>query len=251
MILIPAGEFLMGSDSRQDKDAFDDEQPQHLLYLPDYYMAKTPVTNAQYLAFVQAIGYQPPKHWPKGKPPSYKADHPVVNVSWYDAVAYCDWLVQVTGKPYCLPSEAEWEKGARGTDGRIYPWSNQWEARRCNSRELLPGDTTPVDAYLDGASPYGLLDIVGYVEEWTRSLWGKDLERPDFKYPYQLGSDREDARAGDEICRVLRGASVFYDERGYIIARRARCAFRRRFSPNHERDDWGFRVAMSLFFSSD
>ena len=102
MILIPAGEFLMGSDPSVDKYAQDLEQPQHTLYLPDYYMAKTPVTNAQYAAFVQATGYRQPDHWKGGKPPSGKGDHPVVYVSWYDAVGYCNWLAQITGKPYRL-----------------------------------------------------------------------------------------------------------------------------------------------------
>ncbi|MBC8263118.1 SUMF1/EgtB/PvdO family nonheme iron enzyme [Acidovorax sp.] len=114
MILIPAGEFLMGSDPNVDKDARDHEQPQHTLYLPDYHLAKTPVTNAQYAAFVQATGHRQPERWKSGTPPGGKGYHPVVNVSWHDAIAYCHWLAGVTGKSYYLPSEAEWEKGARG-----------------------------------------------------------------------------------------------------------------------------------------
>ena len=126
MVLIPAGEFLMGSDPSVDKDAYGDEQPQHTLHLPDYYLAKTPVTNAQYVAFVQATDHAPPRHWKsERKPPRGKENHPVVWVTWHDAVAYCDWLSKVTGEPYHLPSEAEWEKGARGSDERIYPWGNQ------------------------------------------------------------------------------------------------------------------------------
>ena len=135
MILIPAGEFLMGSDPQQDKDAHDSEQPQHRLCLPDYYLAKTPVTNAQYRAFVPATGHETPEGWTNRTPPRGEEDHPVVHVSWYDARDYCQWLSEVTGREYGLPSEAEWEKGARGTDGRIYPWGNQWDATRCNSAE--------------------------------------------------------------------------------------------------------------------
>jgi len=164
MVLIPAGEFTMGSDPGSDPDAVDNEQPQHTLYLPDYYLAKTPVTNAQYAAFVQATGHDPPLRWEGGKPPSGKEDHPVVFVTWHDAVAYSNWLAQATGKPYRLPSEAEWEKGARGSDGRIYPWGNQWDADRCNTGEGGKGDTTPVGAYPQRGPP---LRIAGH--GWQRA----------------------------------------------------------------------------------
>ena len=170
MIPIPAGEFLMGSDPRKDKDAFDSEQPQHTLYLPDYYIAKTPVTNAQYAAFVRS-GYPPPALWGGWQqPPRGKGDHPVVRVTWHDAIAYCRWLAEMTGKSYRLPSEAEWEKGARGSDGRIYPWGNRWDASRCNTYPGGPGDTTPVGTYPQGASPYGLLDMAGNVWDWCSTL---------------------------------------------------------------------------------
>jgi formylglycine-generating enzyme required for sulfatase activity len=109
MILIPAGEFLMGSDPQKEPEYYDEELPQHRLYLPDYYLAKTPVTNAQYMVFVRAAGYRLPGAWKGGKPTDGKDDHPVDCVTWNDAVAYCRWLSDVTGKPYRLPSEAEWE----------------------------------------------------------------------------------------------------------------------------------------------
>jgi len=147
MILIPAGEFLMGSDPQQDEAAYDAEQPQHRLYLPDYYLAKTPVTNAQYLAFVQETHDTPPRHWTEGKPPRGKEDHPVVEVSWYDAMEYCRWLSRAAGKSYSLSSEAEWEKGARGIDGRIYPWGDGWDTNQSNSKEGGQEDTTPAEAY--------------------------------------------------------------------------------------------------------
>ena len=92
MILIPAGVFLMGSDSARDEQAHPCEEPQHALYLPEYYIAKTPVTNAQYRAFIEAAGHRSPDHWQDGLPPAGKGDHPVVHVSWYDALAYCEWL---------------------------------------------------------------------------------------------------------------------------------------------------------------
>ncbi len=229
MVLIPAGEFLMGSDPRKDKDAMDNEQPQHTLYLPDYYMAKTPVTNAQYAAFVQATGHSQPDHWKRETTKRGKEDHPVVCVSWHDAVAYCNWLAEVTGKPYRLPSEAEWEKGARGTDGRIYPWGNQWDAKRCNSEEGGPGDTTPVGAYPQGASPYGLLDMAGNVWEWTRSVY-RD-------YPYDPDDGREDLEA--EGYRVLRGGSY----RNYVS--KIRSAYRAGYHPNSGYSNFGVRVCVA------
>jgi formylglycine-generating enzyme required for sulfatase activity len=229
MILIPGGEFLMGSDPRIDKLAQDNERPQHTLYLPDYYLAKTPVTNAQYVAFVQATGHRRRGggHWEGGKPPTGKEDHPVVNITWHDAVAYCRWLAQVTGKSYRLPSEAEWEKGARGSDGRIYPWGNQWDAKRCNSQEGGKKGTTPVEAYPEGASPYGLLDMAGNVWEWTRSLWGEDWEKPSFKYPYDPANGRENPDATKHVNRVLRGGSFSHGRE------RVLCAYRLRTLPHH------------------
>jgi formylglycine-generating enzyme required for sulfatase activity len=237
MVLIPAGWFLMGSDPQKNKEARDNEQPQHYLYLPDYYLAKTPVTNIQYAAFVRATGHSQPKQWEKGRPPEGKEDHPVVYVSWYDTLAYCEWLARVTGRPYRLPGEAEWEKGARGTDGRIYPWGDEWDERRCNSEEGGPGDTTPMRAYPGVASPYGLLDMAGNVWEWTRSLWGEDWQEPGFRYPYDPEDGREDL--GAKGLRVLRGGS-FNGNRSY-----ARCASRLGSHPRSEWYNFGFRVVVS------
>jgi formylglycine-generating enzyme required for sulfatase activity len=239
MIPIPAGEFLMGSDPDDDVDAEDDEMPQHILNLPGYYLAKTPVTNAQYAAFVEADDYEAPVYWKGGEPPNGKEDHPVVEVSWYDALAYCEWLAEMTGKPYRLPSEAEWEKGARGADGLIYPWGDEWEAELCNSEDEAEEDTTPVGDYPEGASPYGLLDMAGNVDEWTRSLWGKDSAQPDFKYPYDPEDGRENLEAGDSIYRVLRGGT-FEDDETLV-----RCACRYGEDPDISDESIGFRVALA------
>jgi len=165
----------------------------------------------------------------------------VVNVSWHDARAYCQWLSEATGKSYRLPNEAEWEKAARGTDGRIYPWGDEWDPQRCNTVECSgQQDTSPVTAYPQGASPYGLLDVIGNVWEGTRSLWGKRLRQPEFKYPYDSTDGRENLDAASDVRRVLRGVSFFNDRRV------ARCAARYRYSPYNRYVSVGFRVALSL-----
>jgi len=258
---IPPGEFVMGSDPQQSEFVQDEELPQHTLALPAYYLALTPVTNRQYLAFVQAREYRCPEHWPSDGFPEDWADHPVINVSWYDAMAYCAWLTERLSSESCkvkvwhaeqtelidvdcqtwhfqLPSEAEWEKAARGTDGRLYPWGNLWDAKRCNAKENRKEVTTPVQAYPTGASPYGLLDMAGNVWEWTRTLWGVDIVEPLFRYPYNAADGREDSAADKALYRVLRGGSYNYGRDA------ARCAARNRLLPDH--DNWyvGFRVAL-------
>lgn len=240
MILIPAGQFRMGS-KRRHRFAQDNEQPQHTLYLPNYYIAKTVVTNAQYAAFVQDAREHRPTHWgsERGRPPMRKETHPVVHVSWREAVAYCRWLSGVTGKHYRLPSEAEWEKAARGADGRAYPWGRRRYEGRCNNADEDWDDTSPVGLYPRGASPYGLLDVAGNVWEWTASLWGEDSLEPDFEYPYDPKDGRENPRAGDDMRRVLRGGS-FVDVAGDV-----RCAVRHAHLPYRRFRNVGFRVAAS------
>jgi formylglycine-generating enzyme required for sulfatase activity len=168
MVKIPAGNFLMGS-LEQDPMAYEDEKPQRKVFLNDYWIARTPVTNHMWLKFLQESGYQPPsdapkgdylKHWDGDKPPAGKLDHPVVNVSPMSAKwAFCKYY------GLKLPSEAQWEKAARGVDGRLYPWGDhEPTADLCN---FNVGDTTPVGSYQKGVSPYGLLDCAGNVWEWT------------------------------------------------------------------------------------
>jgi formylglycine-generating enzyme required for sulfatase activity len=242
MILIPAGEFPMGSDPGKDKFAQVHEQPQHFLHLPDYYIAKSPVTNAQYLAFSQSTGHSRPKHWEGRDPPKGKEDHPVVHVDLRDAMAYCQWLAKVTGRTYRLPSEAEWEKAARGTDGRIWPWGDEPpDENRCNFGGNV-GETTPVGQYSPhGDSPYGCVDMAGNVWEWTLSLWMKDSQGPAFNYPYDQDDGREDLRAGDNAYYywVVRGGAFVMDEE--VI----RCASRYGSYPNFRYMDRGFRVVVS------
>ena len=254
---IPAGPFLMGS-TKNDRHANNDEMPQHELILSRYYIARYPVTLAQFRAFVEASGYEPNSETSLQGLPS----HPVVNVTWYDALAYCEWLTQVLGQKegtyeilgtligekgwqVTLPSEAEWEKAARGPsagsgDGRVYPWGSEFDASKANTRETGIGRTSMVGSFPQGTSPYGVLDLSGNVWEWTRSLWGEEFGVPNFQYPYNSTDGRENLEAPKEVLRVLRGGGFFHFQ-GEV-----RCAFRDRFPPVHGVNHWGFRVVALL-----
>lgn len=165
MALIPGGEFLMGSDER-----LPDEGPAHKVNLPAYWIDIYEVTNEQYKAFIDATGRRSPSHFRNRTYPPGKADHPVTEVTWYDAEAYCGWA----GKR--LPTDQEWEKAARSTDGRMFPWGNEFDPYKANTPQrwvLLKqeGDTMPVGSFPEGISPYGLYDMSGNVWEWTSSWY--------------------------------------------------------------------------------
>lgn len=185
---ISAGPFLMGSDPAQDAAAYEDEQPQLTVDLPAYHIARYPVTVAQYAVFVDDGGYQNDAFWTesgvdwrgdKVQPLKYWqderwhiADHPVIGVSWFEACAFSQWLGARTGLPVRLPTEPEWEKAARGTDGRIYPWGDQEPDETLCNFDGNVGKTSPVTQYPAGASPYGVLDLAGNVWEWSVSRFG-------------------------------------------------------------------------------
>ncbi len=227
---VPAGEFLMGSTDQRDN-----EKPQHSVNLPAFYIAKTPVTNAQYKRFVDAQGHRVPRDWQKGQIPKGKEHHPVVNVTWHDAMTFCKWAnVQ-------LPSEAQWEKAARGPStpstgsgagsgaARLYPWGNQQPTDKlCNFNDNVR-DTTPVDNYPAGASPYGCLDMAGNVWEWTSSLYKG--------YPYDSNDGRGNLEDGGR--RTLRGGAFADDDFD------VRCAYRYGNDPGDGYDRVGFRVVSS------
>jgi formylglycine-generating enzyme required for sulfatase activity len=191
MVSIPAGEFLMGSN-----DGSDDEKPPHKVHLDGYWIYRNLVTVAQYRKFCQATGRQMPN------PPSWgwKEDHPVVNVSWDDAMAYCRWAGG------SLPTEAQWEKAARGTDGRKYPWGNEWDAGRlwCSKSQLGDaGMTAPVGSFPSGASPYGVLDMAGNVWQWCYDWYDEKF------YSSRLAEQANPVNegVGEKKGRVLRGGS--------------------------------------------
>ena len=229
MIDVPAGEFTMGS-SAADPYARDTEKPQHVVDVEAFQIGQYPVTNGQYAHFVAATGHESPAHWRGPMPPPDLLTHPVVNVSWYDAQVYCAWLSVQWGATVRLPTEAEWEKAARGEDGRIYPWPGDFAAANCNMAETGIDKTSPVGSFTAGASPYGLLDMAGNVWEWTSTKWLADYN----DYASQVDNGLE----GDDP-RVLRGGA-FNDNDQFV-----RCALRFRYYPRNWYYDFGFRVVVS------
>lgn len=227
MCWVSPGSFLMGSDKARDPQAQDRELPQHEATLPGYWIGRYPVTVSQFRAFVEASGYQPADAGSLEE----SDDHPVTVVTWNDALAFCNWLSERAEMSVMLPSEAEWEKAARGTDGRIYPWGDALpDGSRCNSDRRIEG-TTPVDRHSpQGDSPYGCADMAGNVWEWTRSLLGK--------YPYDPKDGREALKTkfGSSNLRVLRGGSFLDD------VERVRCASRSWYVSSSRGRCGGFRV---------
>jgi len=206
LVDIPAGAFVRGSDAAERAAAYrlDEagyghdatrregwyagERPRRIDATGAFAIMRAPVTNAQYAAFLRATGHPSPdvdratwrrrglahpytrtrRHaWDGPAPPTGRADHPVVLVSHDDARAYAAWLSGATGRVWRLPSEAEWEKAVRGTDGRRFPWGDIFDPARLNSADAGPFDTLPVGRFPDGAGPFGLLDGAGQVFEWT------------------------------------------------------------------------------------
>ena len=230
LVRVAAGEFLMGSVKARDEFAQDTELPPHRVHVPEFRIGRYPITNQQYAAFVRATTGSAPESWLEDGMPPGKENHPVVTVLWKEALAFCAWLREATGRAFRLPSEAEWEKAARGTDGRIYPWGNEPpDETLCNFHDHV-GGTTPVGRYSpQGDSPYGCADMAGNIWDWCQSHY-----KP---YPYRSSDGREDLQA--DIHRVVvRGGSFIHDQSD------VRCTARFRSNPNHW--DWhvGFRVVL-------
>jgi formylglycine-generating enzyme required for sulfatase activity/energy-coupling factor transporter ATP-binding protein EcfA2 len=282
LVEVPAGRFGMGTQAEDipvlldrfggERAYYEPELPQHGVDLSTYYIARYPVTQAQYLAFVEAGGYQEPRYWreaqaagiwragqvrgwaedvPRDRPddfgePFSLPNHPVVGVTWYEVLAYCRWLTEQlrawerTAEPIrrllCeeswqvrLPTEAEWEKAARGAEGRIFPWGDEPDSERANYGDTGIGSTSAVGCFPGGGSPYGVLDMAGNVWEWCHSLY-----KP---YPYKQEGGREGL--GVEGERVLRGGAFFVYERD------VRCAYRLRYLPYYRLNFIGFRVVVA------
>lgn len=231
LVHIPAGEFLMGSDPSADHFAQPDELPQHHVFVSEFFIGKYPVTNAQYAVFAEAQGV--PFDVPAGR-----ANHPVVRVSWEEAVSFCDWASQVSGQQVRLPREAEWEKAARGADGRLYPWGNIWNPLALNTAEQGPSDVTPVDMHSPaGDSPYGVADMAGNVWEWLADWYTSSAYEDAIRSGVPV-NDPAGAESGSH--RVLRGACHFFRQGGTRAARRFK------YNQRYRCYDIGFRVAADL-----
>lgn len=229
MMLVPGGAFRMGDNFG---DGLPRERPVHTVEVDTFYMAKLEVTNAQWRKFRDDPGYDDPKLWPSGRPmpkdqiPYWTQannhgggtpdsdDYPVLGVNWDGAVAYCHWVSAKTGKKYRLPTEAEWEKAARGTDQRRYPWGNNIDHSYANYVGSAPFDTGMKVGFFDGskrgdlqthsgASPYGILDMAGNVMEWCSDWYSKD---------YYASSPRKNPKGpASGAYRVIRGGSFFVE----------------------------------------
>lgn len=237
LVRIPAGTYPIGDDLHPA------ERPAHVYETPGYSLARLPVTNADFAAFVRAGGYQNPDYWlPEGwallqregfSVPAFWGkrgytsgpefpDYPVFGVSWYEAVAYATWADQR------LPSEVEWEIAGRGPEGRRWPWGDSWREGLANTAEAGIHNTTPVGIFPEGASAFGCFDLVGNVFEWTVSAY-----RP---YPYHSDDGREDLRGTEP--RTLRGCS--WNHRGQYFTR---LSYRFQADPATRHSDIGFRLA--------
>ena len=221
MVLVPSGEFIMGSNER-----WDDEAPEYIESVDKFYIDRYEVTNAEYEKFTYDTKREEPYHWPNGKVPKNKKNHPVIYVNWHDASEYCKW------KGKRLPTEQEWEKAARGDSGNIYPWGNTWAINKSNHPYKGSTGTEPVGSYPNGKSPYGLYDMSGNVWEWVDSFYlphpGNNINRGEY------GMDK----------RVLKGGSWF-DCLSYGCGLSAPTFNRSFFTPEVKNNSFGFRCAKS------
>ena len=251
---VPAGRFIMGSDKNKDKQARDRETPQHEVELPAYKIAKYAVTVGQYRAFMESAGYEnreywteagwswktnknitQPEHWDND---TYNDDNqPINGVSWYEAYAFCAWLNQqyhdkgllAENELLRLPTESEWEKAARGTDSRIYPYGNEYDPAKGNGGDTNVGRTSAVGIFPSGASPYSALDMSGNVYDWCLTKWRDN---------YEIAEDNT-VEGNDR--RVVRGGS-FANNLTYNL----RAAFRNNFFINSRNNIYGFRCCVCV-----
>lgn len=238
---VDSGDFLMGSQVEEDPFSLPEEQPKHSVYINEFFMQRAPVSVQLYREFLHDIGSL------EVLERSEDGDDvtPVTNVSWYDAIEFCIWLNGIAHLQgwlpvdweFRLPTEAEWEKAARGVHGGIYPWGNTFNENACNYRDLAIGKAVASGNYSPvGDSPYGVWDMAGNTWDWTISLWGEGGAKPDFSYPYDPKDGREDILAGPHIRRVVRGGAYYYWD--YCL----RTSTRNLMFPDTKHTGGGFRL---------
>lgn len=219
-VIVPGGPFLMGTNESDldavlaaypmlKRDWIRKEVPQHARELDSFYIARLPITNALWRAYTDGSGAAKAPSMAEGGE-GVRPDHPAWGISFEELTAFCEWVRSEAGVAVRPPSEPEWEKAARGSDGREYPWGAAFDPTRCNTREAGLRGTTPVGQFPTGASPYGILDMAGNVEEWTS----------DFYQPYEGGPVIVDDAGGPGGARVTRGGSYL------AMGDLARCARR-------------------------
>ncbi|HEX9756915.1 MAG TPA: SUMF1/EgtB/PvdO family nonheme iron enzyme [Nitrospiria bacterium] len=231
--MIPAGKFIMGSDKTDEtqegvefgsaKPWFLDEHPKRTVFQPAFKMDIYEVTNKEYRGFIDKTATPPPPTWPEGNFPPEQEQWPVTGITWFEAEQFCRWAKKR------LPTEAEWEKAARGTDGREFPWGNQFDEKKGNI-----GGTSlkPVGSYPEGVSPYGIYDMAGNVSEWV-SNWYKP-------YPGATYS----SKAYGEKFKVVRNSSWGGSAGHYTVSHFYRTSYRFFQLPIRRFRDIGFRCAM-------
>ena len=243
MVPVPAGRFVRGSNKIDEfqqagelgskKPWYKDEYPQHEMSLPLFYIDEHEVTNAEYKVFIDATEWRAPDYFIDRAVPPGKEDYPVANVNWYEAERYC----RFRGKR--LPTEAEWEKAARGTDGREFPWGDDFDRIKQNAdgssrrgEEAASGDIAPVGSFKEGASPYGVMEMAGNVWEWT-SDWYRPYANTTFQSEL-FGEKQKVFRGGG-------GGRVGH----YVLPLFYRTAYRSSIAPENAFSDLGFRCATS------
>jgi len=224
-VIIPAGEFLMGSESGQDN-----ERPVHRVWVDSFGLGIFPVTRSQYQRYLESTGAAPPRFW--SEPKFADPRKPVVGVTWFEAVAYCEWLSAESGKLIRLPTEAEWEYASRGgRDGALFPWGDEAPELRPYAG-FDPDSGGPARVGVNEPNGFGLYDMSEGVHEWCSDYY-------DYKY-YRYSPERNPQGAATGERRASRGGSWRHQ------IKFARCAARSSLPPSFQYSDYGFRVAVTI-----